>query len=190
MLIWKTRATRSIRKRPAHPIWGFGFTISMAIAGSCHSKGESDLTLRHFRFAELTPVVRLAHSRTTSGFLNLSPCKAIEAVVTDTFASSATSSAATQISSSCDEMHDFLIQEQMTRLQRELMNRDEDSRIVLVRKRRDRAKGVAKIASLTSGCSNTLCSVSKSQQAFTVSKVPSGFPCLYTFSILVKFNEI
>ena len=43
MLIWKTRATRSARKPPAHPIWVFGFTISMAIAGSCQCKEESDL---------------------------------------------------------------------------------------------------------------------------------------------------
>jgi Glyoxalase/Bleomycin resistance protein/Dioxygenase superfamily len=47
MLIWKTRATRSGRKPPAHPIWVFGFTISMAIAGSCQCKGESDLMIRH-----------------------------------------------------------------------------------------------------------------------------------------------
>ena len=38
---------------PAHPVWVFGFTISMAIAGSCQCKGESDLMIRHLRFAVL-----------------------------------------------------------------------------------------------------------------------------------------
>ena len=47
MLIWRTRATRSVRKRPAHPTWDFGFTISTAIAGSCQSKGENDLRIQY-----------------------------------------------------------------------------------------------------------------------------------------------
>jgi catechol 2,3-dioxygenase-like lactoylglutathione lyase family enzyme len=43
---------------PAHPIWVFGFTISMAIAGSCQCKAKSDLMIWHFvRFGEHHPIV-------------------------------------------------------------------------------------------------------------------------------------
>ena len=55
MLIWRIRATRSVRKPPAHRIWVFGFTISMAIAGSCQSKGENDLRIQYWNIAAKKP---------------------------------------------------------------------------------------------------------------------------------------
>jgi DNA-binding NarL/FixJ family response regulator len=55
MLIWKTRATRSVRKRPAHPIWVFG--SSDAFAGQIPAKVDPELDQLTMREREMLRLI-------------------------------------------------------------------------------------------------------------------------------------